>query len=129
MKNSDVSISLTGSDENNLVITLFAWSLGIPSIITKVESPDYEALLNRVNIDITVSPAVITVDSMLGFVRDVAVYNENGNDIIAVHQIAGGLAEAIEFSAYESMKCLNVPFKSTEFTLKKNLLIAMIVRG
>lgn len=129
LKNSDVSISLTGSDENNLVITLFAWSLGIPSIITKVESPDYEALLNRVNIDITVSPAVITVDSMLGFVRDVAVYNEHGNDIIAVHQIAGGLAEAIEFSAYESMKCLNVPFKSTEFTLKKNLLIAMIVRG
>ncbi|MCQ2539619.1 MAG: Trk system potassium transporter TrkA [Acetatifactor sp.] len=129
IEDTDVCISLTGSDENNLVISLFAWSLGIPSIITKVESADYEKLLNRVNMDITVSPSVITVDGMLRFVRDMTVYNENGQDIASVHQVAGGLAQAIEFSVFENCKKIGIPLKSPSFGLKKHLLIAMIVRG
>ncbi len=43
LKDADVCVSLTGSDENNLVIALFAWSCGTSSIITKVDSKAYES--------------------------------------------------------------------------------------
>lgn len=129
IKNSDVSISLTGSDENNVILSLFAWSCGVPSILTKIASSDYEKLLNRVSIDITISPVVITVDHMLSFVRNVAVYNKDGNDIQSVHRLSDGKAEAIEFIAYKNCPYLNIPFKSKDFKLKKDLLITMILRN
>ncbi|MGN1089219.1 MAG: Trk system potassium transporter TrkA, partial [Huintestinicola sp.] len=71
IKNSDVCVSLTGEDEKNLVISLFAWSCGISSIITKVNIPSYERLLNKVKIDITVSPTVICSDMLMRFIRNV----------------------------------------------------------
>ncbi len=128
MKDADACVSVTGSDENNLVISLFAWSQGIESILTKVESTDYENLLTKVNIDITVSPSIITINSMFGFVRNVAVYNASGNDIQSVQQFAEGKAEAVEFNAYNHNKNLNIAIKKPEFRLKKGLLIGMIIR-
>lgn len=129
LRDADTCISLTGHDENNLVISLFAWSCGIPSIITRINSSDYERLLNRVKIDITISPNVITTNGMLGFVRDISVYNEMGNDIQALHLLDGGKAEALEFIAYDGCRNLNIPFKAPEFKIKKQVLVALLIRG
>lgn len=126
---ADVCVSLTGEDEKNLVISLFAWSCGVGSIITKVNLPSYERLLNKVNIDTTISPTVISTDMLMRFVRNVTVYNEKGNDIRRIYSIAGGLAEAIEFVAYDDCKFKGVPLKSPEFKLKKGIILAAVTRG
>lgn len=128
MKKADVCVSLTGNDDTNLVISLFAWSCGVESVITKVNATAYEKLLNKVNIDITISPSVISADRIMGFVRNVTAYNAKGNDIQCLYQLAGGLAEAIEFIAYDNCSKLGVPFKQPELKLKKDILIAMIIR-
>lgn len=128
MKKADVCVSLTGNDDTNLVISLFAWSCGVESVITKVNSSAYEKLLNKVNIDITISPSVISADRIMGFVKNAAAYNAKGNDIQCLYQLAGGMAEAIEFVAYDSCEKLNIAFKQPEFRLKKDVLIAMIIR-
>ena len=122
-------VSLTGEDEKNLVISLFAWSCGISSIITKVNLPSYERLLNKVKIDITVSPTVISTDMLMRFVRNVTVFNEKGNDIQRIFSVAGGMAEAIEFVAYDDCKMLGIPLKSSDFKLKKGLLLAAVIRN
>lgn len=128
LRSADVCVSLTGSDETNLVTSMFAWSCGLSSIITKINQPPYEKLLSQVSIDITVSPSVISVDRLLSFIRNVAVYNEKGNDIKRVFQIAGGLAEATEFIAYDSCEKNGVPFQSSGFKLKSGVIIAAIIR-
>lgn len=129
IKNSDVCVSLTGEDEKNLVISLFAWSCGVSSIITKVNLPSYERLLNKVKIDITVSPTVISTDMLMRFVRNVTVFNEKGNDIQRIFSVAGGMAEAIEFVAYDDCKMLGIPLKSADFKLRKGLLLAAVIRN
>lgn len=129
IEQADVCVSLTGQDDTNLVISLFAWSCGIKSVITKVNSPAYENLLNKVSIDITISPSVICATKILGFIRDVVVYNHAGRDIRSVCQIAGGLGEAIEFIAYDNFKKLNIAFMAPEFKLKKDTLIGAILRN
>ena len=128
MKKADVCVSLTGSYDANLVISLFAWSCGVESVITRVNATAYEKLLNKVNMDITISPAVISADRVMSFVRNVSVYNAKGNDIQCLYQLAGGMAEAIEFIAYDDCKKLGVAFKQPEFNLKKDILVAMIIR-
>ena len=63
------------------------------------------------------------------FIRNITVYNEKGNDINRIYSIAGGLAEAIEFVAFDDCRMLGVPLKNPEFKLKKELLLAGVIRG
>lgn len=128
IKNADVCVCLTGQDETNLIVSLFAWSCGVSSVITKVNAPSYESLLNKVHINITISPVVITADALLAFLRNVAVYNDEGNDIQTMYRLADGLGEAIEFIAYESSRGVGIPFKSPEFRTRDDVLIGVLIR-
>lgn len=129
MKNVDVCISLAGEDDRNLVNSLFAWSCGVHSIITRISSVQYDKLLNKNDIQITISPIVTAVERLLGFIRNITYYNEKGDDIGQICLISNGSAEAIEFMAYDNCKALDIPFASPEFKLKKDVLIATIIRG
>lgn len=128
IRSSDVCVTLTGKDETNLVISLFAWSCNVASIITKVNSPSYERLLNKVNIDITISPVTTSVELLMRFIKNVTVYNEQGNDIQRFYQIANGKTSAIEFIAYDDFSKKNVPLCSKDFRLKKDVVIGAIIR-
>lgn len=129
IKKADACVTLTGSDETNLVISLFAWSCGVESVITRVRKPSYEKLLNRENLDITISPAVICAERIMGFVRNVTVFNKDGNDIDCLYQILGGLTEAIEFTAYDNFAGKDIPFSDKRFCLRKDIIIAAIIRN
>lgn len=129
MNKADVCVSLTGSDDTNLVVSLFAWSCGVESVVTRVNATAYEKLLSKVNMDVALSPAAISADQIMGFVKNVTVHNAKGNDIQCLYQLAGGMAEAIEFIAYENCGKLEIPFKQPEFKVKKDILIAMLIRA
>lgn len=129
IKNVDVFISLTGEDDRNLVNSLFAWSCGVNSIITRINSPQYEKLLDKTDMQITVSPSVTAVERILGFIRNIAFNNEKGDDIGQLRLIADCGAEAIEFMAYDNCRMLDIPFASKDFRLRKGVIIAIIVRG
>ncbi|MBE5870258.1 MAG: Trk system potassium transporter TrkA [Lachnospiraceae bacterium] len=125
---NDAVVALTGEDEKNLVTSLFAWSHGVGRVITKVNTSSYEGLLNKANIQLTISPATISTDRFLSFIKNVAVYNDEGNDIQGLYQIADGKAEAIEFIVYDNFVKKNVAIGAKEFTLKKDVMIAVIIR-
>ena len=106
---------------------MFAWSQNVPSIITRVDKTGHVKLLHKVNMDITVSPTELSVLKMLRFIR----YYEMGdaeNDIGKFYNIADGKAEVMEFVASKSFSKLDVAFKEKEFKLKKDILIAGIIR-
>lgn len=128
IQSADACISLMDKDDMNLVISMFAWSCGIKSVITQITNPSYESLLKKVDMGEAISSAVISVQNIIGFIRNITVPNEEGNDIHCMYRIADGAAEAIEFIAYEDFSKKNVCFKDTAFSLKKNTIIALIVR-
>ncbi|MGN1421750.1 MAG: Trk system potassium transporter TrkA [Oscillospiraceae bacterium] len=129
MKNVDVCVCLTGEDDRNLVNSLYAWSCGVRSVITRISSPQYENLLRKTDIQITVSPVVTAAERLLGFIRNIAFNNEKGDDIGQINLIADGGAEAIEFMAYDNCKALDIPFSSPDFRLNKDVIIALIIRN
>ncbi|MCR5595913.1 MAG: NAD-binding protein [Lachnospiraceae bacterium] len=69
VEKADAIVSLTDIDETNLVISMFAWSKGISSIITRVDKQVHVKLLHKVNIDITVSPTELSVFMLMRYIN------------------------------------------------------------
>ena len=78
VEKTDVIVSLTDNDETNLVISMYAWSKKIPSVITRVDRQVHVKLLHKVNIDITVSPTELTVSRIMRFISNTANPDKDG---------------------------------------------------
>lgn len=123
----DMVVSLTDSDETNLVISMYSWSCRIPSVLTYVEVTEHLRLLHKVNIDITVSPVESTSLRAMRFIR----YHDGDAAEQAIgkfYMVAEGHAEIKELKAGSDFKLLDIAFKEPSFKLKKNVLIAAIFR-
>ena len=123
---ADTVVSLTNSDEANLVTSMYAWSQNVPSILTRIDQPAHLKLLHRVNLDITLSTSEI---SMLKLIR--YIYNcEAGdapNEIEGYCTVADGMAEVLQFTAGDGFRKPGVELKDPSFKLRKNVLIASII--
>jgi len=124
MDQMDAFIALTGMDEENLIMSMVASHKGIPKIITKTARFKYMPLISRMGIDTVGNPKSSTSSQIVQYVR--AMSNAEGSNIITLHKILDGNAEAAEFVATEKTRHLDTPLKNLR--LKENLLIAVIVR-
>lgn len=120
-----VFVSLTGRDEDNLIMSLYAKSAGVPKVIAKVARQNYMDLVDDLNIDSIVSPKMITAYSIIRKIR--AMSNTQGSHMEALFQIATGSAEAIEFVVRAGAKNLGIALK--DLKIKKGVLISVIVRN
>ncbi|MDO4998585.1 MAG: Trk system potassium transporter TrkA [Neisseria sp.] len=84
----DVFLALTNDDENNIMASLLAKDLGAKRVITIINRSRYVDLLEGNQIDIVVSPHLITIGSILAHIRQ--------GDVVAVHPLRRGNAEAVE---------------------------------
>ena len=123
----DALVSLTSNDEMNLVTSMYAWSRNVPSILTRVDAPSHLKLLHKVNIDITVSPTELSALKMLRFLRNHEMDGED-NEIGKFYHAAEGRAEIMEFVAGNGCMHLDTAFADKAFALKKDVLIAAIIR-
>lgn len=125
IKDYDCCISLTGNDESNLVISMFAWSCKTRKIITKIRSISYTSMLHNVEIDTTVSPYFIILSSIIKYIR--SIKDCINNSIQTLYRFANNQVDAIEFVIDKNYDYCNKPI--TELKLKENVLIGFIVRG
>ncbi len=118
----DAVITMTGLDELNMIISLYANSLGVPQVITKVgRSDSSNSLLDSLDIGSTVSPKELCAATIVRYVR--AIDNQTGA-ALSVHSIANGLVEAMEFKVEEKTRYRDTPLKDVR--LKRNILIVCI---
>lgn len=122
---ADSFIALTGNDETNLIISMFAKSRGVSKVITKIRRSKYIDVLRELDIDTVISKHVITSNTIAQYVR--AMGNTAGGAVETLYKFVGDKAEAIEFIVTENTRHLNTPLR--DLNLKDNLLIAALVRG
>lgn len=120
----DAIVTLTGIDEMNTMISLYGHSKGVSQIITKVGRLENNTVLNSLPIGSIISPKALCSNEIVRYVR--ALKNQTGA-AIAVHYIADGQVEAMEFKADDTTLHLGEPLKNIK--LKKNVLIACITKG
>ena len=124
----DVVASITDRDEANLVVSMYAWAVGVPSIITRVDTVAHAKMLHKVNMDITVSPCEVAANKLYRYVRN-AQMRDAKNEILRFNSICDSLAELMEFNITETCSHLNIPFRDKAFKLKKDTIVAAIIRN
>ncbi len=122
---ADALVALTDIDEENIVLSMFARQIGLGITITKCNRSQYTTMFRKLGIDTVVSPKMTGAEDIVRYVR--AMGNSAGGAMITMHQIAGGKAEALEFSADTSWRMLGVPLAAVP--VKKGILIACITRS
>ncbi|MEG0441798.1 MAG: Trk system potassium transporter TrkA [Oscillospiraceae bacterium] len=119
----DAFIALTGRDEDNLIVSLYAMQQGIPKVIAKCNRQNYAGIARSVGLESVISPKMITANQILQVVR--GMENSKGSVMTALYKIAGGKAEALEFVACDTTSHLGVPLRS--LPLKESVLVAIII--
>ena len=121
---TDALISLTGMDELNMILSLFASSQGVPKVITKMNNARSRAVLGDLPLGSVISPRDLVSGTIARYVR--AMENQSGA-ALTVHPIADGQAEALEFLVDDSTRNCGIPLK--QIRLKPNILVVSISHG
>ena len=121
---TDALVSMTGLDELNMIVSLYAASRGVPQVITKLGSIGNRSVINSLNLGSVVCPRELVCSNISRYVR--AMENQTGA-AITVHTIADGQAEALEFLVDDTTKYCGKPLK--EIKLKPNILLVSISHG
>ena len=118
-------VCLTGIDEENVVLSLYAKTCGVRKIITKVNRVAFEEVFESLNLDTMISPKNITAELIVQYVR--AMQNSFGSNIETLHRIMDDQAEALEFMIRDNFTRQEVPL--SELSLKPGVLVGAIYRN
>lgn len=125
IQDADAFIALTGVDEENIIVSLFAKKQGVHKIIAKVNDESRAKMVEGLGIDRFVSAKSATANAILRYVR--ARQNSfSSANIETMYRLVDDKVEALEFIIREETYYTGVPLKNLQF--KKDNLIACIGR-
>ena len=122
--NFDAVATLTGVDEENIITSMFLNSVGVKKNITKVNRTSLLEIIGDQDMTSIVTPKRIAVDTIMHFIR--GRYNAQFSNLEALHHVANGRIETLQFQIKEDNKLTQYPL--SELKLKKGVLIAAIIR-
>ena len=122
---ADAVVTLTGIDEENILLSLLAKNNGVDKVVTKVNRMSLMQLSDSLALDSIISPKSITVNQILQYVR--ARQNSLGNSVTTLYRLVKDRLEAIEFVVRDKKDYVDIPLKKLK--LRSGILIASIVRG
>ncbi|MDE6830997.1 MAG: Trk system potassium transporter TrkA, partial [Lachnospiraceae bacterium] len=126
IRESDAVVALTGMDEENIIMSLFAKGQGVDKIIAKVNEDSRAQMVEGLGIDSIVSVKSAAADEIVNYVRAMKNSYSSAN-VETSYRLLGGRVEAMEFIIRKECSFTNVPLK--DLPTKPNHLIACIGRG
>ncbi len=124
-ENAGAFVVLTDGDEENILLSLYAKSIGCDKVITKISRPEYESIVRHLDFDTTIYPKNITSDMILRYVR--AMKNTLGSNVETMYNFIKGEVEAAEFLVADGSPISDIPLSKLKF--KNDVLVAAILRG
>ncbi len=122
---AEAFVSLTGLDEENLLLALYAKRKGTSKVVAKVNRIEFDDLIEGMSIGSVVYPKYIICDFVAQYVR--AHQDQAGSDIKTLYRILDDRVEALEFTVGEGSAAAGRSIE--ELPLKKGLLLCCITRG
>ncbi len=122
IEQTDVFCALTNDDEANILSAMLAKRLGAKKVMSLINRAAYVDLVESGDIDIAISPPQATIGSLLAHVRR--------GDVVMVHSLRRGAAEAIEAIAHGDKNSSKVVGRAVEeIKLPPGTTIGAVVRG
>lgn len=122
IESTDIFCAMTNDDEANILSAMLAKRLGAKKVMTLINRAAYVDLVESGEIDIAVSPHQATIGGLLAHVRR--------GDVVVVHSLRRGAAEAIEAIAHGDKNSSKVVGRAVQdIKLPPGTSIGIIVRG
>ncbi|MBQ3404411.1 MAG: Trk system potassium transporter TrkA [Oscillospiraceae bacterium] len=122
---ADAFVALTGYDEDNIILSMYAQSAGVRKVITKVNEDHLIEMLERTDLDCFICPRLTAAQRIVQYVR--ALENAAGSSVETLYRIVGNRVEALEFIVSGQSKICGRPIK--ELKLKPDYLFAAVIHG
>lgn len=120
--NTDIFCSVTNDEEANILSAMLAKRLGARKVMALINRAAYVDLIQGGEIDIAISPQQSTISSLLAHVRR--------GDVVKVHSLRRGAAEAIEAVAHGDKTTSKVVGRQIcDLKLPPGTTIGAVVRG
>jgi trk system potassium uptake protein TrkA len=122
IESTDVFCALTNDEEANILSAMLAKRLGARKVMSLINRASYVDLVQSETIDVAISPQQATIGSLLTHIRR--------GDVVVVHSLRHGAAEAIEAVAHGDRDSSRVVGRAIEeIKLPPGTTIGAIVRG
>ena len=124
IEHAEAFVPLTGLDEENILLTLFAKQCSNTKVITKINRSTFNDVIDNMDLGSVIYPRYMTTEKIIGYVR--AMQNSIGSNIETLYHLFDNRAEAIEFKVEKDCPVIGKPLM--ELPLKDELLIACLSR-
>ncbi len=118
-------IPLTGIDEENIILTLYAKQVSKAKVITKINRINFRGVISKLDLGSIVYPRYITSEAIIAYVR--AKKNSMNSNIETLYHMFDHRVEAIEFNIDKESKVTGTTL--AKLPLKDSLIIAFINRS
>lgn len=125
LEEMDAFIALTDNDEENVIISMFASSKGVPCILPKVNRVPLSFLLEKLGLENAITPKNITANQIIQYVR--AMQNSLGSNVESLLKILEDEVEVLEFRIRDNCKFIGSSLK--EISFKPDVLVAYITHN
>ncbi len=122
---ADAFITLTGIDEENIILSLYGKTLGVDKVVTKINRLALLPISDSVGLENVVSPKNTTAALILQYVR--AKQNSESSNIITLYRLSDNRLEAVEFIVRNDPDYVGIPLR--DLRVRPGFLIAGIIRG
>ena len=109
LKTIDAFVALTGMDEENILISIFASNNKVPTVISKINRNELSNMAVKLGLDCIISPKRIVSDVIVRYAR--ALENSRGSNVETLYNIMDDKAEVLEFNVKADFKQVNIPLE------------------
>ena len=124
LKRAEGFVALTGLDEENILLSLFAKNNSSAKLVTKVKRINFNDVIDTLDLDTVVYPQLVTAEHIIRYVR--ARQNADGSNIETLYKIIEDKAEAMEFVIREESEVTGQTLEKLQ--LRRNILLCWITR-
>jgi len=121
---TDAFVTLTGLDETNIILSSYAKNKNCDKVITKVNNPSFDVILNSVGLDSIASPKEIFTNHIITYTR--GMEKSLDSEFKTLHRLVENEVEALEFNILKETKYTSTPLKNLK--IKPGFLLASIIR-
>lgn len=123
---ADGFVTLTGYDEDNIIIGLYASKIGVGKVISKVDNPKFVETLRDISPDTMLSPQQLVAERISGYIRGLEHASERST-IEALYYLGDPRVTATEFVVGTKTACVGKALK--DLRLQSGVLLAAVMRG
>lgn len=123
---ADGFVALTGSDEDNIILSMYADQAGVEKVICKVNDNKFTGLLGSAFQDTTVSPKELMAQRIVGCIRALDQSGLNST-MEALYYLLDGRVVATEFVVGPEARCTGTPLK--DLRLKSDVLLPLVIHN